>query len=221
MTEITKEIKLQILSQNIGQKCKHPVDRGTFLLNGIDISKSERQCLLYGDWSGGTHPQLSCNDWVDIDDFKLIKKPLSAISDEDAIEVAKLIEAGTNHKKYTIERRDNCIVVWFAHWCIQIHFDGRVKGSSATMWINSNVYTYLSAKGYDLPSIYLGGKTLFEAGLAIYEKHYYRFVYKDNDGQLGYTIVCVGTKNNEIAIEKFEKSFPELVWRRFEEVAES
>jgi hypothetical protein len=48
--------------------------------------------------------------------------------------------------------------------------------------------------------------------------HYYRFIYKDTKGELGYTIVNVEEQNNELAIAKFENTFPDLVWRRFEEV---
>jgi hypothetical protein len=48
--------------------------------------------------------------------------------------------------------------------------------------------------------------------------YYYRFIYKDSDGKLGYTIVNVPKQDNELAIAKFEKVFPDLVWRRFEEV---
>lgn len=50
--------------------------------------------------------------------------------------------------------------------------------------------------------------------------HYYRFIYKDSNGQLGYTVVRVKSQDNELAIEKFEKTFPDLVWRRFEEINE-
>ena len=48
--------------------------------------------------------------------------------------------------------------------------------------------------------------------------HYYRFIYKDEKGELGYTFINIPTQDNELAIAKFEKTFPDLVWRRFEEV---
>lgn len=50
------------------------------------------------------------------------------------------------------------------------------------------------------------------------EGYYYRFIYKDAKGELGYTIVNVNKQDNELAIAKFENTFPDLVWRRFEEV---
>lgn len=48
--------------------------------------------------------------------------------------------------------------------------------------------------------------------------YYYRFIYKDEEGQLGYTIVNVPRQEDELAIAEFETKNPNLVWRRFEEV---
>jgi O-glycosyl hydrolase len=52
----------------------------------------------------------------------------------------------------------------------------------------------------------------------IEKDYYYRFVYKDGNGQLGYTIVKITKQDNDLAIAKFDKDFPDLVWRRFEQV---
>lgn len=35
--------------------------------------------------------------------------------------------------------------------------------------LSSIAFQFLQSKGYDLPNWYLGGKTLYEAGLCIYE----------------------------------------------------
>jgi len=49
---------------------------------------------------------------------------------------------------------------------------------------------------------------------------YYRFIYKDEKGDLGYTVVKVNEKDSELAIATFESKFPHLVWRNFQQVFE-
>jgi hypothetical protein len=50
-------------------------------------------------------------------------------------------------------------------------------------------------------------------------KHfYYKFIYKDKLGVMQYEIVEVSEKNSELAIAKFEKENPKIVWRSFLEL---
>jgi len=44
----------------------------------------------------------------------------------------------------------------------------------------------------------------------------YRFWYKYYDAQLRSTVISIKDRDNELAIEFFEKMYPGVVWRRFE-----
>lgn len=79
---------------------------------------------------------------------KLLLKPLSSITDEDAIEVAKM-------SSVDVSRLGHEYVV---------NFGKRIANSINLSW---QIYSYLQSHGYDLPNYLLGGKTLIEAGLAI------------------------------------------------------
>lgn len=85
----------------------------------------------------------------------LILTPISEITDEDAIEVAKIAKC-----KYCIADISD----------LKPHL---LRSMSYTNVWNGNtvlsICQYLQSKGYDLPQYLLGGKTLQEVGLAIYE----------------------------------------------------
>ncbi|MES2620205.1 MAG: hypothetical protein V4615_05065 [Bacteroidota bacterium] len=100
--------------------------------------------------------RATCSDWwEDVSDnkYKLVLIPLSSITDEDAIEVAKI------HGSYS--------------------FDGRTfKVRGFKDWLNSggniryNMYQYLIQQGYAVPLFIApnhpaNGKTAIELGLAI------------------------------------------------------
>lgn len=82
------------------------------------------------------------------DELKLILKPISQISDEDANKIADI--SGFD---YRIE-------------CKQFELAGALM---CDLYTFSEVHSYLESKGYDLPQFLLGGKTLQESGLAAYE----------------------------------------------------
>lgn len=97
---------------------------------------------------------------------KLILKPLSLITMDDAIEVCKIY----GHEKGQViinPKGDELTIIEFK----------RAEYDSSYIWLSLNtnekwnifVYQYLQSKGYDLPQFLLGGKTLEKAGLAIYE----------------------------------------------------
>lgn len=79
--------------------------------------------------------------------LKLILKPLSSITDEDAIEVQKLIGFRANRK-----------FKQFIEMCNATSPESAIE-----------IYQFLQSKGYDMPHYLLGGKTLEESGLAVYE----------------------------------------------------
>lgn len=81
-------LKAKFFACYLGQEVVyHESDNCNFKLT--EISYLDLEVGIWGDWSGGTHPQQSCNDLIGIDAVCLNLKPLSLISDEDAIELAK------------------------------------------------------------------------------------------------------------------------------------
>lgn len=78
-------------------------------------------------------------------------KPLSEISDSEAVEVAKMqvmpFIPYSETKKYLLDKN----ILKYSYM------------------MNINQYQYLQEIGYDLPNYLLGGKTLQECGLATYE----------------------------------------------------
>jgi hypothetical protein len=148
---ITNEIKAKVFASFLNENTFwQDCDRAPFKLLGIDTTKSERQILLHGDWSGGTNPEMSCKDWINIEDVKIYRKPLDSITDEDTIEVAKVRYSATHH------------------WLIlgRADIEGFLNDKSQ---LTPMQYEFLASKGYDLPQYLLGGKTLQEVGLAVYE----------------------------------------------------
>lgn len=78
--------------------------------------------------------------------IKLVLKPLSKITDNDALEVGKMFRCCSSAE------------------IVREHF---IKYPDCV--IPYQIYQYLQSKGYDLPHYLLGGKTLHKANLAIYK----------------------------------------------------
>lgn len=139
--EISNETKAKVFAQYLGQKYKTDVpivDPHTYIGELTPYVIYRAMDRVGWKWT-----------------FKLILKPLSAITDEDAIEVAKMDGYSTRPRHELIKiGRD---VVW--------HEVGFCYGSRNAWQIGQ----YLQSKGYDLHNYHLDGKTLHEAGLAIYE----------------------------------------------------
>jgi len=96
-------------------------------------------------------------DLLEVGKDLLFLKPLSAISDEDAIGVYSLI----NPKSLYFEDYEKISMVK----------DEWVKNKMVLNTAVDNLFAFqhLQSKGYDLPNHHLGGKTLFESRLCIYE----------------------------------------------------
>lgn len=131
--EITNEIKAKVFGQYLGQKIKHDA--------GIEDLKSVDTQICYANFGWGNAKELGAQ-------CKLVLKPLSAISDEDAVYVYS-----TYHKSDP----SVCVPKW-ARRSIN-NWDG----------LPSEISDLLRDRGYDIKNGLLGGKTLFDCGLAIYE----------------------------------------------------
>lgn len=112
----------------------------------------------------GGKSALSFQDLQDISsgniEAKLILKPLSTITDEDALDVST-IAGGASHlsKESQIHQAKELLTDVFL-FTKQTNIVG-------VSWFG--ISQFLQSEGYDLPNYLLGGKTLQEAGLAIYE----------------------------------------------------
>ena len=159
--EITNENKAKVFAQYLGQKIE--LDNGgskvrnrkLIAVGGIDDVEYVK--LRLGDPGKN---QFVHSVFFRDETFKLILKPLSAITDQDAIEVA-------TYNGYDFEDFDNDRLV-----IIGKKIAKSLGGvNTETLDPQDLIFTYesLRYKGYDLPNFYLKGKTLKEAGLAIYE----------------------------------------------------
>ncbi len=129
--EITNEVRAKVFAQYLGQKT-----------TGSALSLK---------WLNEYYE----NNFTSI---KLILKPLSEISDKDAIEVAKIANHWINDKNLMILKGKMIIEDWIKN---------KLNYLSGWQWFF--IYQLLQSKGYDFPRYLLDGKTLFEAGLCIYE----------------------------------------------------
>ncbi len=89
------------------------------------------------------------------ENMRLVLRSLANITDEDAIEVAKL--AGYMQNRTRLASIGKSVAL-------------NLAGKLGHEWRYVNtwaIYQYLQSKGYSLPSWYLGGKTPIEAGIAV------------------------------------------------------
>jgi len=120
----------------------------------------------------------------------LLLTPLSKISDEDTIEVAKICNGGKNIgriHKYDYKNQDGCrmfielqgefpdsgdntVVFFYDNGCIDKFYpQAGENGKHSDLRPDEYMltYQYLQSKGYDLPHYLLNGKTPIEAGIAL------------------------------------------------------
>lgn len=159
----TSEIISRVFAQYIGANVK--VENKDYLSGGY-TGKILGVCTVQGllvehpQGSDGHEPVKCC---------KLILKPLSAITDEDAIEVTKIEISREDFEYESWENPQGLKVIksfpkgergssWYKILCI---------GGTTDLKLES--CQYLISKGYDMTQYLLGGKTLEKSGLAIYE----------------------------------------------------
>jgi hypothetical protein len=128
--ELTNEIKQKLIYQYFGQKYFYKNEFGTY---------------------GGIVGEYHTNEHIRNEFFVLRLRQLSEITNEDAIEVAKIVQP---NGKLNSE-------------------DGKAIVSDLSEFELTKmmlITQYLQSKGYDMPQYLLGGKTLKEVGLAVYYK---------------------------------------------------
>jgi hypothetical protein len=151
-----KTLNPQILAAYWGCGIFHHCDNSPFQYRGVEYTSDEGlqpKPKLYGDWSGGTNPEQSCESYTEWDDIKLILKPLSKLSDADALAISMI--CGLSHGDYVYKLRMGRELVT-EYW-------RRVSNVAASSWVK--VFDYLRANGYDCG--YADIPSLIDAGLAM------------------------------------------------------
>ncbi len=161
--EITSKIKCKIFSQYLGESIlifEPNIDPVSHWLEGIDFDL--KQVIA---------ERVNYNpDWI-----KLILRPLTDITNEEAIEMAEL--CGGIKGEILLNRPEN-LKDKDIHFSVQVYTNKPKFSSYSTpkYWTDSygaTAYQYLQSKGFDLPHYLLGGKTLEQSGLAIYKNKTY------------------------------------------------
>ena len=149
----SKEVISRVFLQYHGQKYYHPCDKGEFMFIGIN---DDGNPVLWGDWSGGTSG-WSGSSWVEWTDVKLILRPISDMTIKEKRKAAELM----NFKHEPVINITSFLRDFLNGKPIPFNIHPRYV---------LELIQYLQFIGIDLPSIFLDGKTLREAGLAIYKK---------------------------------------------------
>ena len=168
MTNISNETKAKVIAQYIGQGFVDKYEaypKYKYVL--IGVCKSEYQVDSENVWLA-----LSNGNEFTVEGIRFTSiRPLSAITDEEAIEVAKIfgfenpfIYKRIYDSRIYISNGKNKLSIWNDG---EILFDEQPGGYGTPLYLLA--YQYLQSIGIDLPQFLLGGKTLKEAGLALYQ----------------------------------------------------
>ncbi len=145
--EIPKEIKEKVFAQYLGQRWRFQGDKR----DHVKLYLTDINDIL-------NNPEFNDRD------IELVLKPISSITDEDALECMRILKQyGHPWVRYNIQGIVKCVKEWLV-----FKWDIAFKYNPSPRILNMFVYEYLKSKGYDLPHYLLDGKTLREAGLASY-----------------------------------------------------
>lgn len=173
--EITNKIKAKIFAQYLEQTCQTMTRQSQGEGLPFKFLKGELKEIDLGmvdDFIGlllENETNITNHTNYNTDQCKLILKPLSAITDEDAIEVLNILmgRKGSYYKDWHINMQEQ--------WLKIIKLELTENFGSTQLKILpyfKNMFMvnqFLQSKGYDLPNFLLDGKTLFESNLCIYE----------------------------------------------------
>lgn len=196
--ELTNDIKAKVLAQYLGSwiKLATGLDRTLIAVGGIGDEPYIKLRLGEAGNKQFVHAEL-----LQLSTAKLILKPLSAITDEDAIEVANIAMRRHNrhykpgdvtYKILTKQAESEGKIFYIevgvcvnAGLYMRKEYKVRLEKNDVSTcdWVNKTggsnkdyftpntfeIFQFLQMQGYDLPQRMLDGKTLHEAGLAIYE----------------------------------------------------
>ncbi len=155
--EVSNKIKATLFAQYMGRPIQYIPPEGQrvkkyslfrFTDWGINIFYAEMYWLVSGMAK------------FPLKDRFLVLKSISAITDEDAIEFCKILYP----------------YAWYTHtadkakYCIDKLFNSDEDHTVYNFQRIIDGIQFLQSKGYDLPHYLLQGKTLKEAGIAIYEQ---------------------------------------------------
>ncbi len=150
--ENTLENKTLFFSKYLGQNVVgHNFDNCNFKL--IEVSMLDCEVGLWGDWSGGTNPDLSCNDMIGIAPVWLNLKSINGIADEDLIKCYHLHSA-TIAYDYTQDFKR--VLQMAKHWIENDGLESLLKYGATR--------EYLQSTGYAVPYFYLSVKELLSYG---------------------------------------------------------
>ena len=163
---MTQQERLRIFATYRSAGISHPCDRSPFTFLGVQYTSDvitadnpQPRPILYGDWSGGTHPetapQQSYTNW---DEIKLILKPLSAITNEDAIEVARIANPSIGADDIGKAKQGKILITEYWH---------RVSNVRASEW--QEIIDYLRSKSYNCGYGNYTPEDLVKEGIVIYE----------------------------------------------------
>lgn len=174
MTNISNETKAKVIAQYIGQEFVDKYEayqKYKYVL--IGVCKSEYQVDSENVWLA-----LSNGNEFTVEGIQFTSiRPLSELSNEEAVEVAKIFGFESPEP---FELSNDRIILFCpqTNASISIWFDGEIMitdgerdisigGDGVPLYLLA--YQYLQSIGIDLPQFLLGGKTLKEAGLALYQ----------------------------------------------------
>ena len=158
----------------------HPCDRASFKFLGVRyITDNAEQPLpvLYGDWSGGTNPEYSCESYTNWEDCTLLLTPLDRISEEHAIEVAKYVSDNIPNGRYRVSERNEHGVVIILNdvMHIRIYWNGSiiVKDCTDILYFPilniKGVIDHLRQWNYNIGYLNYSPSQLVEMGVVKYE----------------------------------------------------
>ncbi len=156
--EISNEIIAKVLSPYRGHKVKDYYNEEIMTLTGISddgVTITSRNMFKHNR---------------DFKEIKLILKPLQSMSDEDAIEMAKIFGGISGE---IILNRPTDLKNKDIHFTVQVYTNKpKFTTYSTPKYLTDSFgykeYQWLQSKGYDTPHPLLNDKTLEESGLAIH-----------------------------------------------------
>jgi hypothetical protein len=161
--EIKFENKLKAVAQYLGQKIRLDESRFSeetedriFTLSGVGINAFQVKETRI--WYNAEEIRSTFID-------ELILRPLSSVSEDELMDCLKIMlgdDWEKDSEKFKQDWRDVLRIELsqggYGKWVVKPYFKHCLF-----------VYQYLQSKGYDVPNQLLGGKTMYESGLAVYE----------------------------------------------------